>query len=59
MLDLDMGGSKPNRGLPGIFLVILAFKFSARHFDLHTFSALLAGDTNLVTPLGMNQLQAI
>lgn len=53
------GGLEPNCGLPGIFLVILAFKFTSRHFDLRTFSAVLARDTNLVTPLGMNQLQTI
>lgn len=53
------GGPGPSRGLPGIFLVILAFKISSHHFDLRVFPAVLARDTNLVMPLGMNRLQAI
>jgi hypothetical protein len=53
------GGLGPNRGLPGILLVILAFKISSRHFDLRIFSAVLARDTNLVMPLGRNRLQTI
>lgn len=53
------GGLGPDRVLSGIFLAILAFKISSRHFDLRFFSAVLARDTNLVIPLGMNQLQAI
>lgn len=38
------GGLWPNDGLPGIFLVFLAFKILSSHFDLSSFSAVLARD---------------